>query len=237
MTDYPIRMTHPQAAKSVITKVESTYGRPDYHGTPDRFPPVTVNNAMQEANHRAMGYIVQGEAPPPYVYADYPKMLTHPKHVAAVLDEQIPQKDDVSGAINMILIKGKPEVLPPVQVNNPEEEAEWIEKGYELPGKADPDAIQTSISSPYVPGRVTQEFPKMVNGKVIDPNAGNGFAKYPMWLGGTVVNNEREELEQLRKMTSPSMPSGTAMQIEMQPPSPRSRRRGRPRKAEAHAGA
>lgn len=59
----------------------------DYQGSPDRYPPVTVNNTRQEEYHAAQGYVPAGSpnpqawveaaapVPPDYVPDEYPKWV------------------------------------------------------------------------------------------------------------------------------------------------------------------
>src|ERR1700721_1708649 len=91
----PKTMHHPQYRKSVpqaIESVDASSGRPfkDYVGTPELFPPVTVETADQEALYRSKGYFMPSESPPPPPeWSEYPVMLVHPDHVDAVPDETV----------------------------------------------------------------------------------------------------------------------------------------------------
>lgn len=214
-TEYPKRMVHPGYQKGTVKEihgVDAVSGRKflDYQGTPDRYPPVDVINHDIEAQYRAKGYLAFGEAGGGSInYREYPKMLVHPDHVppaqaiAAVLN----------GA-NQVLspeVPAKAAVWPDIAVANPQEEAAAIAKGYLAPGKPDPDAMQAAISSPYDPSRVTEEYPKMVNGALVeDPAIQGGPQQYPKWVnlpdhphGGKEVRNRAEEDALLGRPSAP----------------------------------
>ena len=189
---YPKAMVHPGYHPAKIVR-PGKWGEPVTAApAPDSFPPVTVNNEQQEEMHRAMGYREQGEAPPPMIdYSEYPLMLVHPEHVDGVPAQSFARKDEATGAITTWTEPGIPEKYPHRQVNNAAEEAEWTAKGWQRPGRADPDAMQASRASPHVPDRTVQEWPKMVDGKVVDPyTANDGPQLYPMWAHGEVVDDE-----------------------------------------------
>lgn len=184
MNRYPLAMKHPAAyqAKPVKdTGVDQVTGRKfvDYHAQADRFPPVVVNSATQEAEHRARGYVGQDEEFPAVGdYAEYPKWLSH--------------TDDA-----------KPQIL----VNTVEQQAAALAKGYFEPGTSDPGAVERASASPYVAGRVTQQYPRIEDGKLVqDPGApSDGPIEYPKALtppgGGdqVFVRNRAEEVAQLGK--------------------------------------
>lgn len=192
-------MTHPHARKGKITQIkglDAVTGRPftDSQGEPDVFPDVTVRDPNTETYYRARGYIVPGEVPaPPAEYAEYPVMLVHPGHVDAVPVDWHIEKGD-NGEIIRHRIEGKPEVYPPRQANDEFEERDLEKKGYARVGHDDPEAIRRSAASPYVAGRKTQEFPKMVGGVIEDPDAQTGGPiQYPKWIGDKLVNSRAEE--------------------------------------------
>lgn len=186
MSAYPKMMVHPHHVRGAAVPVPGTdpvSGKNfvDYVGTPDRFPPVEVNNEDQEGEHRAKGYIAMGETVQPTVFQEYPMELRHPGYRPA-----------------MIASEGNPGTsacFPPVSVNSRAQEDEYAAKGYARPGKSDPDASHRAIAAPYDPTRAPpQEFPKMdASGAVHDPHAAPTFQKYPMYVGQAVVNNEAEE--------------------------------------------
>lgn len=168
MTDiYPKQMVHPSAQKSVITRTaEKTDNGVTFitaQGTPDRFPPVTVNNPSQESYYRAQGYRVSGEPAAAVQHYDFPMYLQHAS-------------------------------AEPVLVTSPAELEARESEGYYGAGKSSAEAFERANATPYHPGRVYEEFPKMIEGKVVDPNNQNGPQRYPMWVNGVTVNNEAEEL-------------------------------------------
>jgi hypothetical protein len=93
---YPLTMSHPAFKKSVAVPVPGTQvfdaegkiTRQDYQGTPERFPPVTVEDEMHEEYYKAQGYAPAGKSDPAawvtahseavpesYVPDEYPKWV------------------------------------------------------------------------------------------------------------------------------------------------------------------
>ena len=168
-TPYPKSMVHPSARKSIIysdvsqSSSRSTVPTGGAAGTPDVLPPVTVNNASQEAYYRAKGYLVTGEALQIAPHEEYPIWLSH-------------------------------ETKESVLVATAKERKTREGQGYFAAGKSDPDAVQSTIAMPYDPNAKHEEWPKIVDGVLVqDPNRHSGFQKYPMWVGDKLVNNEAEE--------------------------------------------
>lgn len=205
-------MVHPAHAKGTVTEVrgtDPTSGRSyvDYQGTPDRFPDVDVYSPDEEEQYRAKGYHAFGETPPGAAgHQEYPLMLTHVKCEAAT--PTFAAKLNSAGQVIEPEIPGRPAKFPPLTVNSEDEEKAAIAKGYARPGKSDPAAVQASISSPYDPGRVTSEYPKMVNGKLVQDPAydPSGRQEYPKWVGGEngkIVNSRAEEEAITGKKSAP----------------------------------
>ena len=195
----PKLMKHPHARKGEIHKIEGkdpVSGRPftDSQGEPDVFPDVTVEDPTTEAYYRSRGYLVPGEVPPPPAeYSEYPVMLVHPDHVDAVPDDFTIEKAE-NGEIIRHRIPGTPEKFPPKTANSKSEEKRLGADGYKRAGHDNPDAIRTAKANPHRPGQKTEEFPKMVDGRVVDPGASRGGpAEYPKWIGDKLVNNLAEE--------------------------------------------
>lgn len=219
---YPKAMVHPAYAPAVL-------GRAPGEGRPARFPPVTVEAKDQEEEYRAKGYLAHGETGKGIAaYAEFPKMLAHPDHVDAVSDEIIPRREN--GQILTTVIRGAPEKYPPVIVNTPAEEAAWGAKGYLAPGRGDPEAIAAAIASPHVPGRVVEEWPKMVNGVLVDERPTVDTTKYPMWLSdggrdkdgnptGQIVNSEAEH-RAARPEDFVSVPAAARPEVATPPSAP-----------------
>lgn len=198
MTQYPVTMHHPHFRKGNMRAVDSQAnavgfkGISDIRGEPDLFPPVVVHNDAQEGFHRSKGYLLPGEAPAPKAaYSEYPVMLHHPDHVDGVPDTFDIRKEP-SGVVTF-RVPGTPERFPPVTARNADEEEQWISKGYARAGKADADASAKSKANPYDPNYHHDEYPKMVDGLIVDPHNEIGFQRYPMWVGDALVQDEDEE--------------------------------------------
>lgn len=197
--EFPKALHHPQFRKGKMTALsgkDPVSGKPftDYQGEPDMFPDVTVNNADQEGFYRAKGYLGVGEAPPaPVAYAEYPVMLSHPEHQDAVPDSYdiIGRKEN--GQLETRHVQGVPEKFPPMMAKTPQDEKMWVEKGYMRIGKSDGAAIQRAKASPYDPDYKVDEYPKIVDGKIVDPHASMEHNRYPMYVGDTLVNSAEEE--------------------------------------------
>lgn len=195
----PKLMQHPHARKGAITEIKGedpVSGRPftDYQGEPDMFPDVTVKDPTTESYYRSRGYLVPGEVPPPPAeYSEYPVMLAHPDHVDAVPDDFTIEKGENNEIIRH-RIPGSPEKFPPMIATSKADEKKLGAKGYKRAGADNPDAIRRAKASPYKPGQEAQEFPKMVDGHVVNPNANRGGpAEYPKWVGDKIVNSRAEE--------------------------------------------
>ncbi len=80
-SEYPKMLVHPSSQPAQV-------GFEPMQGRPTTFPPVTVNNADQEENYKARGYVVQGSSdeaayerakagghPVHYRYEEYPKFI------------------------------------------------------------------------------------------------------------------------------------------------------------------
>lgn len=213
--EFPKLLHHPHFRKGKMTEVggrDPVSGKPftDYQGEPDLFPDVTVNNGDQEAFYRAKGYLPHGEAPPtPADYAEYPVMLSHPDHKDAIPDDFDIRKD-ANGQVVTTRIHGSPEAFAPVMVKDVTEENKWSEKGYKRLGKADGDASQRAKASPYDPDYKLEEYPKIVDGKIVDPHAAVSHNRYPMFVGDKLVNNHAEEL-QARGIVEESVPAAVCI--------------------------
>lgn len=196
---YPKTLVHPAARKGRSRAVQNgnrPNGEPifDYYGDPDVFPPIDVYNPDQEAMYRAKGYLEYGEKGTTQMeYVEFPKILSHPDYEAAIPDMRDARKNE-HGHIEEFTIKGRPERNGPVTVKNRAEQDAWEAKGWGEPVKSDPEAYAKAFASPFDPSRVFSEYPKMVDGVVVnDPNAPSGFVEFPKWVGDTVVQNAAEE--------------------------------------------
>lgn len=189
-TEYtPKALHHPHFHKGNRTKLPNG----DWQGESDVFPPVTVNNPDQEGFYRAKGYLAHGEKPPVSAeYREYPLMLSHPEHVDAVPEQRIMFKGADGKPVEQI-VPGTPERFPHAIVKSKADEQSWLAKGYRRLGKPDPDAAERAQASPFNPDFVPQEFPKMVDGKIVDPFNEVKFQEYPKWVGNVIVHNADEE--------------------------------------------
>lgn len=197
MSEYPKQMVHPHAKKAVITTVEGHdpgTGRKfmDYHGTPDKFPPLTVTNLEQEERHRAMGYILSTETVHMTSYQPYPMWMTHPDHDRA----------DV------------------LVTSDADRDARELE-GYAPPGQPDPDAVERAGAAPYDPDAVVQEYPKVVHGVIVDPTAPSGFQEFPKWIGDKLVNSAAEERALLAATQAPAVGDGKMVETKETGPNER----------------
>ena len=207
----PKLMKHPHFRKGKITPIEGidpVSGRPfsDSQGEPDMFPDVTVKDPTTEAYYRSRGYLIPGEVPPPPAeYSEYPVMLVHPDHVDAIPDDFTIEKAE-NGEIIRHRIPGTPEKFPPKAANSKAEEKKLGQEGYKRAGHDNPDAIRTAKANPHRPGQEPKEYPKVVNGHVVDPGAGHGGpAEYPKWVGDKLVNNRAEEEALTGKKAQPTV--------------------------------
>lgn len=192
----PKTLNHPQYRKSVPQKyvtMQDGVELVNWRGDPDLFPPITVNNPEQEAFYRAKGYLAPGESvPKPADYAEYPVMLSHPGHVDKIPDD-FDIKRGTDGGIISTRIPGSLEKFPPMMAKDEAEEEALNTKGYQRVGRADSDASERAQASPYDPNYTAKEFPKMVDGKIVDPHNTMAHDRYPMWVGDILVNDEIEE--------------------------------------------
>lgn len=195
---YPKTMHHPSYTPARL-------GVGDRDGVPARFSPVEVKTPDQEEQHRALGYLLDGESPSHVDgYHEYPKMLHHPKHEDGIPARVEAYRDD-SGKVVEETIPGRPEKFPPKIVKSPKEEAEWKAKGWGELTPPNPAAHGTAKAAPYNPNHKHNEYPKMVGGKVIDPTATpDGPIEYPKWVGrgehAVIVNNRDEEMAVLKRL-------------------------------------
>jgi hypothetical protein len=105
------------------------------------------------------------------------------------------------------------EKWPQVTVTTPDDEAYYEAKGYKPAGNPDAAAFSMAQSSPYVAGRKTNEYPKMLNGVLVqDPNApASNFQEFPKWIippqgDAILVKCAAEEEAYLAQWTDPNAP-------------------------------
>lgn len=202
---FPKQMHHPQYVPGQVISNDGRgavgvdgVGMRIVSGSPARFPPVMVDDPDMEELVRSRGYLAIGEAPRVTDYHEYPLMLQHPDHVDAVPATTGGEMRD--GVLVTYPVAPIPEKYPNKVVNSPKEEQEWIEKGWQRPGKADDLAFERQKSAPGMPG---SEWPKWVNGVLMqDPDTkAPGPEQYPMYIrlpsGQEVIAKDRADHERL----------------------------------------
>jgi hypothetical protein len=133
-------------------------------------------------------------------YKEFPKTMNHPAHQSA---RQIRPFIPATPNNPVQLEEWQGERYPAVIVHDADAEAWHAAKGYVPAGTSDPKAFSAAHASPYVAGRTTSEWPKMLDGKLVqDPNAPKGGpAEYPKWVnlpnGNAIVAQSEEEEKRL----------------------------------------
>lgn len=211
---FPKTMRHPHHVAAINTVVVS--GDPSMpgaakpqQGRPERFPPVDVMTAGQEAYYLSRGYVVAGAAQPGKAdFAEWPKMLTHPEHVPATPATMDAKLND-AGKLVEFAVPGVLEKMPHVQVNNITEQRRWEAKGYCAAAEANPDAYAASFAAPFDPSFEIKQYPMMVDGVVVqDPDGPGSFQEYPKWIGGEAgeaVSSVAEEVAARVRLGLPAM--------------------------------
>ena len=94
------------------------------------------------------------------------------------------------------------------------EQAALEAQGFVAP-LSDPVAFEDAQAMPYRPGEVTEEWPKWIDGELVDPRPrAPTFLEFPKALtppgGGeqVIVQDEAEERAWLEKWTTPPVPGG-----------------------------
>src|SRR5208283_4363649 len=180
--EFPKTMIHPAHAHAVIgPRQVDNRGRVSYgQSIPERYPNMLVHDPDQEEEARSRGYLAAGEAPPaPIDFEEYPLMMGHPHHKDAIPDEIIPQRM-ADNTIQTTVVPGRPEEYPDVIASDQAQEDAFAFRGYQRMGRSDPAAVEADAASPYVPGRVKSDYPKWVDGKLVQDPAkpASGPAQY-----------------------------------------------------------
>lgn len=142
-------------------------------------------------------------------YQEYPKVLRHPaRKPARKIAEAIPAKPPGDFGTPE---QWEPQRWPDVFVETAAQEEEYVAKGYVPAGQSNPAAFSTAHASPFVAGRTTSEYPKMVNGVMVnDPNAApSGPLQYPKYVtpkGATEAVLVASAAEEERVMGPPPEP-------------------------------
>lgn len=146
-------------------------------------------------------------------YEKYPMIMTHSGHKLArkISDAILGGPGAPNNGFGMPE-QWEPERFPQISVTNADDEQYYAAKGYKPAGQPNAAAFSTAHASPHVPGRTHSEWPKMIDGKLVqDPNApsGGGFQRFPMWMnppdGGDaiLVETQAHEQELLARWTDP----------------------------------
>ncbi len=152
------------------------------------------------------------------MYQRYPLVMHHPAYKAArKISDARPAVPPAPGRplIQAVPEQWEPEKWAPVTVQNEDQEAQHTAKGYLAAGNPNPQAFEKAFANPHVPGRVDSEYPKMVDGVLVqDPNAvdPNAIQEYPKWLtpsqgDSILVHSAEEEARYLDIQTAPARPS------------------------------
>lgn len=119
----------------------------------------------------------------PQKFEEYPKYMKHPHEKPAVLGTEYGQ--------------GKPMQFAPVVVNNKRQEEEYASKGYEPAGKSNVAAFNRAMIAPVDDTYVYAEYPKWVNGVLVQDPAivedKSNPNEYPKYVEGVLVQNWDEE--------------------------------------------
>src|SRR3984957_18868557 len=116
-------------------------------------------------------------------HQEYPLVMVHPAMQAPVITPVITPDPTRPGSF-LTNYRSTPGQLAPVTVNNADQEAQYEAKGYKRGGISDANAFQASFAAPYRPGADGSEWPKMVDGKLVqDPSLAKGPQEYPKWMG------------------------------------------------------
>ena len=152
-------------------------------------------------------------------YQEYPKTLNHPDFK--------PARRIAEAVRGRNLSESEPEQweaarFPAVVVNTADDEEYYTAKGYKAAGNPDPQAFSKANASPYVAGSKHNEWPKMINGVLVqDPSLPtSSFQEHPKWLtsptGEQVLAETAEQEEALMaQWTAPKQEEITADQAQI----------------------
>lgn len=93
-------------------------------------------------------------------FQKYPMVMTHPN---ARKGQAVPIQN---GRVKDYA--GVPDFMPPVTVNNEDQEERHAAMGYRPAGMADPSAYSQQVVAPQPVGFAPQEYPKWVNGTLVN---------------------------------------------------------------------
>lgn len=98
-------------------------------------------------------------------FARYPMVMAHPNAKKAET-KAVPVKNEVTGRV-IVDHYGTPDLLPPVTVNNEDQEEQYLAKGYQPQGRLDPAAFAKAHAAPQPAQYHPQPYPKWVNGQIV----------------------------------------------------------------------
>lgn len=120
-------------------------------------------------------------------FQKYPMVMTHPN---ARKGEAVPTQIDASGQKSRVTdYIGRPDFMPPVTVNNQDQEERHVAMGYLPAGQSNPTAYDQQANAPQPAGYEAHEYPK--------------------WIGDKLVNSIEEE----QAITLAPTPAGTEVVV------------------------
>lgn len=174
MSKYPMTLHHPAFVKGTTTRVPVV----DANGAP------VMRKGMPDFNYRG----TSDRFPPVDVQNEDQEFQYRAKGYGSTTDIVTPP------TYHEYPVWLKNDAGDEVTAKDAHEEADYLNAGYERKGKSDPEAVERSLANPYDPDFKADEWPKMVDGNMVqDPNKSDGALHYPMWVGDKTVNNEAEE--------------------------------------------
>jgi hypothetical protein len=197
---FPKTMVHPSYAPAIISDAEAGTAQ-SYAGKPARFLPQLVHTPDEEQDMRARGYLNVGEPPAQVHYAEYPKILRHPRHSPPVpaTKRSVVRKVDGEDQVTIVDVPAREERFADVTVADAAEEEHWRERGWAPAGKWDADAFEHAHTVPEV-AYDPQEWPKWIDGQLVeDPDAVPAAERerlahqYPKEVNGRRVENAAQE--------------------------------------------
>jgi hypothetical protein len=135
-------------------------------------------------------------------YERYPMWLHHPAEQPAVLCDEYATQYGERPPVGYSARPGQARMFPPVMVNNPDQEAYHVSRGYE-PGPSTKQAFVAAQAEARLPANYRhQDYPMMVGGQLVqDPQTVVMDHNYPKWVDGPqgkkIVQNAQEELAYL----------------------------------------
>lgn len=135
-------------------------------------------------------------------YERYPMVMHHPAEQPAVLCDEYATQYGERPPLGYSAPPGMARLWPPVTVNNADQEAYYLSRGYEEGPSTKAAFVQATAQAQLPHGYRREEYPKYVNGQLVaDPQAVVIDRNYPKWVDGPqgkkIVQNAQEELAYL----------------------------------------